>query len=1017
MKRKATVIRLLTVLLGCIILVAIVEVGAKSNGVSGYSQSGATCHSGTADPSVTVTITGIPASYIPGTNYNLQVTVTGGPAGVGGGFDLSVTAGTLTTTDPNALIKNGEATNANGNVRTWSVRWQAPAAGTGTVTFYVSGLSSNDDGKTTGDGWNVAIYTSNESSPNQRPAISLTNPTGTQDWTGGSSQTITWTMSDDITPTANLKVYLNYTSSAGSGPIAGPLTGATSFAWTVPTINANDAAVNATVIDGGGLKGYSQILVPTIDSTRPTVLSATPTGTGVAVGAPIVIQFSEQMNRAATQAALSLSPDPGGWTYAWSQTSVPDDTLTANHASFAGATVHTATLGVGAKDVSSPGNALAAPYQWTFTTVVVNSPPTISLTAPTAGVSWTGGSSHNIIWTANDAEDPIGSLKVWVNYSITGGAPFNGQVAGLQGVSASLSPFAWTVPLEDSVSVILNATIMDTGGARGRALSPLFEIDSTPPTVSLVSPLAGAINVPTGANIMVTWSEPMNGASAESAFSLKDTVTWTAVPGAFSWVGNTMTFNPTSLLQPSRQHSANITVAATDDSLPGNSLAAIYVWTFTTAAGADTLPPQLSSLSAVPDPQEVFLPVNVSLEVQDDVAVGEVWLNVTDVLGGWINTTMPLDGISARYYVERGYSVLGLHTAVVWAADTSGNWNSMSVQFTIQDTTPPVANAGPDQTVPQNTLVTFDGSGSTDNVGIENYTWTFTDGGARTLYGVTPQYRFLNVASIPVTLTVRDFDGNTATDQMLVTVTDATPPVADAGPDQTINVGGSANFDGRGSTDNVGIDSYTWTFTDGAPVTLVGSQASHTFNTAGDYIVTLTVEDEAGLQDQDTMVVHVLASGGDLPPEAPLNLVVQSAGADALRLTWNANTESDLGGYRVYRSLSPGGPYVSLNPATLVTGTTYLDEHLEGGHTYYYVVTAIDNGQHESNRSNEASGYVAPLSGPASEAPVDDRWMLVLLLAYGLIVLIGLLIFLGQKRKNKRDDDSPQESVTQKEMK
>ncbi len=73
-------------------------------------------------------------------------------------------------------------------------------------------------------------------------------------------------MSDDTTPAANLKVYLNYSSIAGSGTIAGPLTGATSQAWAVPLIAATDVAVNATVIDASGLKGYSQVLVPKIAS-------------------------------------------------------------------------------------------------------------------------------------------------------------------------------------------------------------------------------------------------------------------------------------------------------------------------------------------------------------------------------------------------------------------------------------------------------------------------------------------------------------------------------------------------------------------------------------------------------------------------------------------------------------------------------------------------------------------------------------------------------------------------------
>lgn len=54
------------------------------------------------------------------------------------------------------------------------------------------------------------------------------------------------------------------------------------------------------------------------------------------------------------------------------------------------------------------------------------------------------------------------------------------------------------------------------------------------------------------------------------------------------------------------------------------------------------------------------------------------------------------------------------------------------------DTTPPLANAGPDQTVDEDTPVTFDGSGSTDDVGIVNYTWTFVNpappGSAPTVY-------------------------------------------------------------------------------------------------------------------------------------------------------------------------------------------------------------------------------------------------------------------------------------------
>ncbi len=1278
MKRKAALLKVLVLLIGLTSLTGLVM--ARSGGVSGYSISGATCHEPNPDPGVTVTITGIPASYTPGNSYPLQVSVSGNPPN-GGGFDLSVTAGTLTTSDPNAKIMSGEATNANEFARSWSVNWQAPAAGAGTVTFYVAGLASDNDGGRNGDAWNTAVYTSNEASPNSRPTISLTNPTGTQDWTGGSSQTITWTMSDDITPVSSLKVYLNYSSTPSSGTIAGPLTGATSYPWTVPTIDATDARVNATVIDGGGLKGYSQVLIPKIDSTRPTVLSAQPTGTTVALTAPIIVVFSETMDTAATQSAFSIAPNPGGLVYSWSQTTVPNDTMTVNHNAFTQSTPYTATISTAARDVSTPGNTLAPQYQWSFTTATTNTPPTITFTLPTGGDSWTGGTPHDIAWTANDAQDPVSSLKLWVNYSITGTAPYNMQVAGLQGAAASSSPYTWTVAMEDSTTVVLNATIIDTAGARGYALSPIFEIDSTRPTITSVNPPNGAPSVPTNANVLATFSEPMNRPSAESAFTLQDTATWTLVPGAFSWAGNIMTFNPTSLLTPATTYSANFTTAAMDDSLPGNSIASPYVWTFTTSMGADTTPPQLSSLTAIPDPQEVHLMVNVSIEIQDNVAVDLAWLDVTDPLGGSSNTTMALDTVSMRYFVDQPYDIIGIHKAVVWASDTSGNWASMSTQFTMrdttppqvsdltavpdpvevytqtnlsalvsdnymlagawvvvtapdmtstnnsmspgsryyynvaptqlgtytfqvwasdsvglwatasstfvsQDTTPPTAEAGPNQVVPQSTLVTFDASASTDNFGIDNYTWDFTDGdGPHTLYGVAPSYTFVNFTtvlvtltvtdfatnsdqdtmwvnltdtlpptadagpdqnvapntnvtldgsastddvgivnyewsfddgsgpvnllgmtvnhifpntgsflvtlnvtdvggnhdedqawvnvtdSVPptadagpdqtvpqntqvtldgtassddigiqtyawsfddgdgpvdltgataqhtfpnigdflVTLTVTDFGGNSDQDQMWVHVTDGIAPTADAGPDQTIDVGQTANLDGSGSTDNVGIVSYSWTFNDGGPVTLTGVQASHQFNTVGDYTVTLTVADQAGHTDTDSMTVHVVATGDTEPPAAPLNLVVQAGGPGALQLTWNANTEPDLAGYRLYRSLTPGGPYVMINPDTLLTSTSYLDENLAGGHTYYYVVTAIDASGNESQRSNEASGFVAEIPIVQGDTgPEDRRWLLIFLGILALLVLLAIWVFFGERKKEKQKDDELQ---------
>jgi hypothetical protein len=90
----------------------------------------------------------------------------------------------------------------------------------------------------------------------------------------------------------------------------------------------------------------------------------------------------------------------------------------------------------------------------------------------------------------------------------------------------------------------------------------------------------------------------------------------------------------------------------------------------------------------------------------------------------------------------------------------------------------------------------------------------------------------------------------------------------------------------------------------------------------------------------------------DLPPDPPANLAA-SASRAGIALTWDANSESDLAGYNVYRSTSPGVTIGSPINASLVTGTSYLDSNVTDGVTYYYVVTAVDTGSNESTASNE----------------------------------------------------------------
>jgi parallel beta-helix repeat protein len=90
------------------------------------------------------------------------------------------------------------------------------------------------------------------------------------------------------------------------------------------------------------------------------------------------------------------------------------------------------------------------------------------------------------------------------------------------------------------------------------------------------------------------------------------------------------------------------------------------------------------------------------------------------------------------------------------------------------------------------------------------------------------------------------------------TVLDTTPPVADAGPDQTVDEGTLVYFNGAGSSDNVEITSYVWAFIDGTLKTLAGKNLAYTFYVPGIYLVTLNVTDAAGNWDTDTLTITVL---------------------------------------------------------------------------------------------------------------------------------------------------------------
>lgn len=220
-------------------------------------------------------------------------------------------------------------------------------------------------------------------------------------------------------------------------------------------------------------------------------------------------------------------------------------------------------------------------------------------------------------------------------------------------------------------------------------------------------------------------------------------------------------------------------------------------------------------------------------------------------------------GIKSYLWTIEGYNFLGefitytfkdpgRYNVTLKVIDYDDNFDTDSLIVTVRDTTPPDADAGEDIITEDGAEVTLDGSKSTDNGAISNYTWII-DG--RKLFREKAKYTFEGTGEYDVYLRVFDKAEHQDEDHLKVIVKSSEPPIAEAGEDKIVKMDDETTFDASESSDKVGITSYEWDFGDGE--TARGVTVTHRFDKKGTYEVTLTVTDEAGNTDIDNMTVTV----------------------------------------------------------------------------------------------------------------------------------------------------------------
>ncbi len=160
----------------------------------------------------------------------------------------------------------------------------------------------------------------------------------------------------------------------------------------------------------------------------------------------------------------------------------------------------------------------------------------------------------------------------------------------------------------------------------------------------------------------------------------------------------------------------------------------------------------------------------------------------------------------------------------------------------------------------------FDASTSTNGgtacLNACSYSWNFGDGTSGS--GITTTHDYRTPGSFVAVLTVTDSRGAQATTAKTVTVSASTPPTAsfttsptNPGTNQPIFFNASASRAATGRT----IVSYNWDF--GKGTTGSGVTTTKSYETAGTYIITLKVTDDAGAFATATQTITVGAASSN----------------------------------------------------------------------------------------------------------------------------------------------------------
>jgi hypothetical protein len=102
--------------------------------------------------------------------------------------------------------------------------------------------------------------------------------------------------------------------------------------------------------------------------------------------------------------------------------------------------------------------------------------------------------------------------------------------------------------------------------------------------------------------------------------------------------------------------------------------------------------------------------------------------------------------------------------------------------------------------------------------------------------------------------------------------------------------------------------------------------------------------------------ITVSSNASNSPANISLSGTGLAAATHSIVLSW-ASAGSGVTGFNTYASTISGGPFVKMT-STPLASPSYTDTSVQSGHTYYYVVTAVNSSNQESAYSSEVTAIV-----------------------------------------------------------